>query len=325
MTFWLLCILVGAQTSPLASQSILPGQLDLTAQGQCSQEQPIPQQSKHGQTKEERLGGNTSPINDLLKQTLEQAVQVASLSYCTTQVIVNKFCKLCSQELFKQANFHVIELAEHDLKWVSTFLDNKIYVSFRGSVSKKNWEQNVHSLAYKQLEGDDPLNSRKPRVGRGWTLVLEQSIAMLKRQLKALIEQHPKAPIYFVGQSAGGAFATLAAFMGTRPDGFLTSLNIPPSRLNIITFASPKVGNRQFVQDFEKTGFASSYRVAKTTDLFHHLPLFGYEHIGKEVIVSNAFDTPLLCDGAQCSKTCILKPLAFLWNGAQAIREQHME
>lgn len=93
--------------------------------------------------------------------------------------------------------------------------------------------------------------------------------------------------LYVTGHSMGGALATLAAL-----DIHLTFAS--RVEITVYTFASPKVGDEDFVAQYNGQLF-DSHRVAMTVvsgldsrvierdDLVTNVPFFGYEHVGKSL------------------------------------------
>jgi predicted lipase len=58
--------------------------------------------------------------------------------------------------------------------------------------------------------------------------------------------------VYCTGHSLGGAVASLAAFDIAR------ELNISPQRIKLYTFGCPRLGNRAFVDEFNKVCCAAT-------------------------------------------------------------------
>jgi len=86
------------------------------------------------------------------------------------------------------------------------------------------------------------------------------------------------APLLVCGHSLGGALASLAAdFMAG--EGFDVR--------GVYTFASPRVGNARWRDDYNARLGDRSFRVVRAGDLVPHVPFgFGYRHVGREVLIA---------------------------------------
>lgn len=74
------------------------------------------------------------------------------------------------------------------------------------------------------------------------------------------------------GHSLGGALSILS--------GYLLSERLPEINWTVISFASPKVGNRIFKTDFELRQNLRHYRICNNYDLVTSIPTFWYCHTG---------------------------------------------
>jgi pimeloyl-ACP methyl ester carboxylesterase len=97
------------------------------------------------------------------------------------------------------------------------------------------------------------------------------------RQLIEELIENPQCKIYLVGHSLGGAVATLGA-------AGLIDIGIDPSRIEVVTFGAPAVGNAAFHHEFEA-------KMNLTRVVMHGDPITrvlqdavgGYEQFGKQV------------------------------------------
>ncbi|RCN51594.1 triacylglycerol lipase [Ancylostoma caninum] len=89
------------------------------------------------------------------------------------------------------------------------------------------------------------------------------------------------------GHSVGGALATLAAAFLVQ-SGYIED----PKKVKLVTFGQPRVGDKEFAENFDKMGIYD-YRVVHWRDVVPALLLSGYWHHGKEVIdgFSNGIET----------------------------------
>jgi len=129
----------------------------------------------------------------------------------------------------------------------------------------------------------------------------------VSEHVKKLIKDCPKCAIYFTGHSLGGALAllTLARFLN---EGILTE----NSNLNVYTFGSPRVGNRNFARWLENFHIPI-FRVVHSKDIVVHLPCcqtglfldcveksgsFSPWHAQMEIYYNDDFTTWRTCDGS---------------------------
>lgn len=112
-------------------------------------------------------------------------------------------------------------------------------ITLRGTKYKKDWGTNL-DFALEDFVG------REGNVHRGFLKMLNQIEENLLERLEVFFgeEATRSKPIYFVGHSRGGALATLAAAKGFGVFG-----GVRPNQVKVVTFSSPRVGNRAFVRD----------------------------------------------------------------------------
>lgn len=82
--------------------------------------------------------------------------------------------------------------------------------------------------------------------------------------------------ITFNGHSSGGAIANIAALD--------ISFIYKNKNINCITFGSPKIGNKYFVDEYNKN-IRQSIRVVNDYDIIQYLPLFIYKHTHKPYLI----------------------------------------
>jgi pimeloyl-ACP methyl ester carboxylesterase len=114
-------------------------------------------------------------------------------------------------------------------------------ITLRGTKYKKDWGTNL-DFALENFPGGEGSN-----VHRGFLQMLNQIEENLVERLVAFfgVEATQSKPIYFVGHSRGGAIATLAA---AKRLAVLEEV-VRPNQVKVVTFSSPRVGNRVFVRD----------------------------------------------------------------------------
>ena len=149
------------------------------------------------------------------------------------------------------------------------FQDNTIVVSFRGTVDLNGWISNVKFLQRNYQ------NCRDCKVHTGFSKHYNSVKLQMLAKVSALSHAHPNAKVIVTGHSLGGAKATLAAVDLTKA-GYNTDL---------ITYGSPRVGNKKFSEYVDKTLKGLNLRVTYKNDVVTVTPpqSIGYWHVGQEI------------------------------------------
>ena len=87
--------------------------------------------------------------------------------------------------------------------------------------------------------------------------------------VRAYVTANPARPLFVTGHSLGGAIATLVALALKKELGRDVSL---------VTFGSPRVGDRTFVREFDRD-VPLSVRVVRDNDLVPRVPTTDYAHV----------------------------------------------
>ncbi|RKP07845.1 Alpha/Beta hydrolase protein, partial [Thamnocephalis sphaerospora] len=146
-----------------------------------------------------------------------------------------------------------------------------IIVSIRGTLNLVN---GVVDLAWVPLLYTDFPGAPSGTMAHSGFLVSALRIGSAIRKL--LLEQANKYPSYsvdFTGHSLGGAVTQLVAL------NFAAHTPVPTSRVRVITFSTPRVGNPRFAETISLARFAAYSRVTFNNDPVPHLPtqnLFGF-------------------------------------------------
>ena len=100
---------------------------------------------------------------------------------------------------------------------------------------------------------------------------------MMIKELQNAVALYPDYQVRVTGHSLGGALATIAA-MDIHD-------NLGIENVHTITFASPRVGNHDFAQQWNDRLAESSMRFVHENDIVPHIPFpqLGYEHVGYEM------------------------------------------
>ncbi|KAJ3109126.1 hypothetical protein HDU96_007308 [Phlyctochytrium bullatum] len=215
-------------------------------------------------------GSGVSAYNDVLTQY----GSFAAASYCSTDSLKAWNCKTCQNRASGTSNVTVFE---DGLTGMRGFVGynarlNTIVVSFRGSSNIQNWIQN---LAFLKVDADVPRAPAGVSVHFGFQNTANAVYGSVQPAVSALLRAFPSATVTFTGHSLGGAVATMSAIqLGT------VSV-VPLNKIRLVTFGSPRVGNRAFYAWVRNIGFAQSLRGVNYNDLVPHLPPtpLGFRHV----------------------------------------------
>lgn len=170
------------------------------------------------------------------------------------------------------------------------------YIVFRGTLQPNEWLRNIQARQVPfPSEGALPAAN----VHRGFydiftSLEVDQGGGVVRSFSSALPDLIAGRDVIFIGHSLGGALATLAGVDAAR------QLPEQASRLNVTTFASPRVGDPGFAALASSVG--SIDRVCNVVDVVTEVPpstaFADYTHVGEVYRVSsfdwgqlnNAFD-----------------------------------
>lgn len=133
---------------------------------------------------------------------------------------------------------------------------NRLFLIFRGTQTVKEWTRNL-SFSLKDCE-----LAMNGKVHEGF---IQTYLSARETILAPLAGERKKDRVFIAGHSLGGALATLAA-----PD-VETHANLEVSA--VYTFGCPRVGNDDFVQDFNRSFGKRSFRVVNTSDMVPSVPL----------------------------------------------------
>ena len=147
-----------------------------------------------------------------------------------------------------------------------------IMIAFRGTMTTINMFQNIkfNLIPYSIC---DSLNACK--VHKGFVETYKTAKKYIFKNFKIFRNLHPNAKIYVTGYSLGAAQAGLCAL----------ELSLLGHQVNLMTFGSPRIGNKEFASFANNNLKGENYRVTFENDAVTALPIkaFGYHHIGTEV------------------------------------------
>ena len=172
---------------------------------------------------------------------------------------------------------------------------NYIFIGFRGSTNLENWITNIHfSMIYPY--------SNNIGIEKGFYNLFESMKIEIYNNIKILSKKYNSKKLLITGHSLGGAISTLLNF-----DVLYNGLEY---KTYLITFGSPRVGNQNFVNEFNKHK-SYSFRITHNYDIVPHLPqeLLHYNHIQNEIWYNDDNSKYVICNDLyseddSCSNSC---------------------
>jgi len=169
----------------------------------------------------------------------------------------------------------------------------KIIIAFRGTESPTDELQDLlHDLRFLQVpwKPGSPSALLHPdiRVHAGFLHQYRQPEtpgdtppnAQLLNEVARLRTKHPDFEIEITGHSLGAALATLMAFE--------VAVTFPGTPLLLVTFGSPRIGNKAFKDAFSTLTNCEAYRFQHGLDVVARVPCVGYHHVGRHVWLHDA-------------------------------------
>lgn len=192
----------------------------------------------------------------MTNKEIQYNARLAVLAYQTPESIQWKDYKLSWAKW--------IEHKPSDTQGFVAIKNRTIFVVFRGSESKKDFQNDgsVQKVPFIK-EGE------KVHIGfkSCWEPVAEDVYFAIS---EASERMSTVDSVVVCGHSLGGAVATLMAYsIKNRFYGF---------HVECCTIGSPRVGNKVFKQNFDKSGI-ESIRVVHNNDLVTHTPYIGFQHV----------------------------------------------
>lgn len=193
-----------------------------------------------------------------------------------------------------------------------------IFVVFRGSQELSDFLTDAQFLKT-DMDGDIDITcgsctTDKILVHRGFwkQLITGTAEQDLMRAVEAEISANPTFVIKVSGHSLGGGLATLFSYQ--------CAVKFPEKQVVCVTFGSPRVGNKAFVEKYHALSNLQHWRFQVDRDLVTRVPAFGYLHCGvhcwlkgEELLCAEktAFmaSIPAFCDMCCCQGTIITSVL----------------
>lgn len=228
-----------------------------------------------------------SGLYDYNQVLVKDSILIAQQTYCNNTFINN--------QSFTEK---VLEIGYNKAILGYNFKYNTIYVAFRGSSNLKNWINNIHfNKIYPYSEF--------PNIGveKGFHNIYRLYEIPLFSNILFLSKKYDTKNILLTGHSLGAALSTLLAFDIEYNDAY-ENFNI----YSLITFGSPRVGNKEFTEKFKKI---NSFRITHFYDIVPHLPqnIFKYKHICQEIWYNEDNTEYKICNDINdedktCSNSC---------------------
>lgn len=127
----------------------------------------------------------------------------------------------------------------------------------------------------------------------------------ISSDVSKIVNSWKKRGIWITGHSLGGAIATIDALM-----------NEHSLVAGVYTFGSPRVGDRQFVRNYDVLFGDITYRVVRNDDVVARIPqrILGYHHC-KQIVYFNSDDKLLLGEEAYSGWRAFLDRIAGKFEG----------
>ena len=189
---------------------------------------------------------------------------------------ISKIRKTILLNLLKEAeNYDLVKFIDNHGVQVGITLNHKekrINVIFRGSDELSDWLYNMFICQTKINEG--------MYVHGGFYKLLYKNdlYSQLFLTVESLLKKYNNYNLNITGHSLGGALATLF--------GYLLSDDLT-NMINIISFASPRVGNKKWALSFNNKKNLNHYRIVNQKDVVTAIPYIYYSHCGNYISVNN--------------------------------------
>jgi len=150
--------------------------------------------------------------------------------------------------------------------------NNNISIVFRGTDTATDWMYNC-DFAKRHIELSDI------EIHKGFFDQLMSVYNELLYNIDIIINKIPNINIYITGHSAGGAHATILAY--------LLEKIYKNKIIKLITFGSPKVGNLEWYNVFSNIKNIIYYRITNEGDIVTQIPNINYYHVGINIHLIN--------------------------------------
>jgi predicted lipase len=168
-----------------------------------------------------------------------------------------------------------IEDTKSDTQGFVAIKDKSIYIVWRGSSSKKDFQNDASVDKVPFIE-----EGEKVHIGfkSSWEAVKDKTYEALDNALKTLGGEDKIDNIIVCGHSLGAAVTTLFAY------SIYTIYK--SNKIISCTIGSPRVGNKVFKTNFDKSPI-ESLRIVNNLDVVTRTPNIGYHHINTELRIDD--------------------------------------
>ena len=168
-----------------------------------------------------------------------------------------------------------IEDKKSDTQGFVATKDKSIYIVWRGSSSKKDFQNDASIDKVPFIE-----DGEKVHIGfkSCWDAVKDETYKALEKALSTLGGEGEVDNIVVCGHSLGGAVTTLCAYQ--------IYTIYKSNKIISCTIGSPRVGNKVFKENFDKSPI-ESLRIVHNLDVVTRSPSIGYTHVNTELRIDD--------------------------------------
>ena len=233
-------------------------------------------------------------INAYDENLSKHCINLSQAAYCVDSIDEWK-CITCDQDILLE---YIVDINQSKaIQGYDKFTDT-VFTSFRGSSNIHNWIENI------QFRKISPYNNSNIEIERGFYKEYNFIKKNIIENLSILSKKYETNKLLITGHSSGGALATIMAY------DILKQYN-DYKIAYLFNFGSPRVGNKEFVEDFNNYNI-TSYRITHYYDMVPHVPeeFLGYRHISNEIWYNRENTNYQICndfdnkEDNQCSNSC---------------------
>mgnify|MGYP006105098587 CR=1 FL=1 len=233
-------------------------------------------------------------VNAYDEKISKLCVDLSQAAYCAENI--NEWnCITCDKDIILE---YIV--LRNDNKAIQGYdkVTDTIFTAFRGSSNIQNWLNNI------KLKKISPYNNSNIQVEKGFFNQYNYLKPEIIENLSMLSKKYNTNKLLITGHSSGAAIATIMTYDILN---FYNNYKI----VHLFNFGSPRVGNKNFVEDFNNYNI-SSYRVTHYHDMVPHVPeeLLGYHHISNEIWYNRENSEYTICndynnaEDSHCSNSC---------------------
>ncbi|KAJ9079351.1 hypothetical protein DSO57_1036229 [Entomophthora muscae] len=219
------------------------------------------------------------PSYGVTAKDVQNYLQHSLISVCKADKLDKCFCegKFADLKIFINETFDAQAAVATDSR------NKLIIISYRGSVSKKNWDTNFRS----QLINYPKLNS-KIKIHQGFYEHFRSLQSQMEPEVLKLLNnpKYKNFKLHVTGYSLGASLAAVALPAWTS----LLSTRRMEKKAQLFIYSGPRPGNVEFSRYLETLGIPL-IRYAKNGDVVPHVPdqSVGYSHVGQEFYDGSLF------------------------------------